>query len=89
MASGLAGACCATRGIAAKARPSAATQLVKFAFRIILYGSCIVSSILYFATAATGRTAGFDPAGGVAAALMVKKVVTVHVPLIVVLGRTG
>ena len=30
-----------------------------------------------------------EPAGGVAGALVVKKVVMVHVPVTVVLGRTG
>ena len=43
----------------------------------------------YLATAAPGRVAVLEPAGGVAGALVVKKVVMVHEPLTVVLGRTG
>lgn len=46
-ASGVAGTCCASRGIARAARQSTATQLVRFAFRMALYRSRIFSSILF------------------------------------------
>ena len=73
------------------ARHNTASQLRRFPFGIALYGRGILSSILplYFATAAAGRAAGLAPAGGAAVALVVKNVVIVHVPLTVVLGRTG
>lgn len=89
-ASGVAGACCAAKGLATEARQKTATQLIKFAFRMMLYRRCIFNSIPpYFATAAPGRAAVLEPAGGPAGVLVVKNVVMVHVPLTVVLGRTG
>jgi hypothetical protein len=87
---GAAAGCWAATGIAREARQSAAAQIVRFIVRVILCTGRILNSVLpYLRTGAPGLPDVFEAVAGAAGALVVKKVVMVHVPDTVVLGRTG